>query len=146
MPIVIIDKFVIDASDQFNVGHVMTRAEANVLNLLWAEKLLSVLQRWHSANPDADASEVRAEAERLRPLIVLDIADDESNATITAEAIEIAKERILARLTSEGLPAPPGLSIHAAELAKDEQIQRTARIRVEARLRAGATLISRSLC
>jgi hypothetical protein len=147
MPTVFVAGVAVNLPRRFSEGDVLTETTAWVLtnvqhNRLTA-RLRALLTNGHILPAELQARAELLSQEELTPYSVLDLEEDDP---VMAEALSIAKEVINAKLASEGLDVPKNINDHAKALVEAvPAIQEQARLRVEARYQAGATLLGETL-
>jgi hypothetical protein len=125
---------------RFEEGSTLDETEAAFLTNI-QHRRVSARLRWLLARGEVDQFSIQEKADELcrAELVPWRTTDDsEEEDPILAEAMNIARELINSRMAQEGLPPPKGLDIHAKQLVDAiPEIQEQARLRVEARYRAG---------
>jgi hypothetical protein len=141
--LVMIDNKPIDLPSRFKAGDEMTANAANVLNMILLRRIRArlhyLLEKRELTPEEVPAKALSLVDMDLVPFGVAADLDDEDGAgdPIYAEALEIAKQLIVARMNKLGLPTPKNLDIHAkAAVDSQPQIRAAAQARVEARLKA----------
>jgi hypothetical protein len=133
MPYIQFNGMLIEYSPQRTEGELCTLEDAKYLNHLLAKQVQEQINLWLSyQDPVPDREQIGAKVKELCVSATLpDIPDD----PVQSAALDIAKEKIIARLAAEGLPPPAGLDTHAAELVRlYPSLLKLAEVRVQARL------------
>jgi hypothetical protein len=141
VPTVFINGFAIVLPRVTKGGDIMTENDADVLNEVQHRRVKARL-RWLLKRGEINSHDIQQKAEELcaMPMVAHSTLDDsDEDDPILAEAMNIARELISARMAAEGLPPPKGLDIHAKALVDAlPEIQERARQRVAARYNAVA--------
>jgi hypothetical protein len=144
MPTVFINSLAVQLPSRFAAGQVLNDIAASVLNDIQLKRIKAKL-RYLLSRGDINADGIQQRAndlyeQELLPYATLD--DDEDEDPILAEALSMARELIVGRMASEGLPPPKGIDLHAKALVDAmPQLQEKARLRLEIRYRAASNAI-----
>lgn len=124
----------------FEPGHILTEDEAKLVGELLADAIAARMEAWLDAQTQPPRpDEIQPVANAFAQTIFTDTtAFIRESDPVYAEALELAREMILTKLTTQGLPAPRSLDAHAEALltGNDELLER-AKLRVEARIEIG---------
>lgn len=144
MATVFINGLAVNLPSRFAEGQVLTPHQAQVLHEIWLKRIVAKL-RWLYNKGEIDAQGLCAKALELAALDLAPyspVEDAEDDDPVLEEAMIIARDLIVGRMAKEGLPPPKGLDIHAKALVDNlPAITERARLRVEARYQAAASLI-----
>ncbi len=139
MPIVFIQNQAVNLPVKFRGGDKLDETSAEILNAIHFRRLKAKLKTLQS-NGSILLSDLQTKAQELYnlPLVPYATMDDEDNIEasdpILAEAMNIARELLTAKLTQEGIEIPKNLDLHARQLVEHmPELHERARLRIETR-------------
>lgn len=147
MATVFIAGLAVKLEQRWRAGQELDEVTAGLLNEIKVRRTVAKL-RYLLDKGDLSPAELPAKAIELqcqpleRGTVSADLDSDEDDPILT-EALEMAKELLIAHMASEGLPPPKGLELHAKALVDARpDLQELARKRVEARFAAAAAAMA----
>lgn len=135
MPVTFINGIVVDLPVRFEAGQVIDEAGATILTEIYLGRMRSRLNHLlKQGTINKDGLQRKALELSEKELSVRYIENSEEDDPIAVEALIIARDLIVARMTAEHMPLPANLDNHAQALVNAmPEIRERARARVELR-------------